>query len=66
MHSNRHDHWDTVPVLHFAYLCGYFFRPTIHSLTYVHGFRRQMARLRGEFPSILCTHIRVFSMERQV
>ena len=42
--------WDTVPVLHFAYLCGYFFRPTIHSLTYVHGFRRQMARLRGEFP----------------
>ena len=42
--------WDTVPVIHFAYLCGYLFRPTIHSLTYVHGFRRLMARLRSEFP----------------
>ena len=42
--------WDTVPVIEFTYLCGFLFRPTIHSLTYVHGFRRVMARLRKEFP----------------
>jgi glycosyltransferase involved in cell wall biosynthesis len=42
--------WDTVPVIQFAYLCGFLFRPTIHTLTYVHGFRRLMARLRDEFP----------------
>ena len=42
--------WDTVPVIEFAYLCGFLFRPTIHTLTYAHGFRRLMARLRKEFP----------------
>jgi glycosyltransferase involved in cell wall biosynthesis len=42
--------WDTVPVIEFSYLCGFLFRPTIHTLTYVHGFRRLMARLHKEFP----------------
>jgi glycosyltransferase involved in cell wall biosynthesis len=41
--------WDTVPVIEFSYLCGFLFRPTIHTLTYVHGFRQLMARLRDEF-----------------
>ena len=42
--------WDSVPVIEFSYLCGFLFRPAVHTLTYVHGFRRLMARLRKEFP----------------
>lgn len=42
--------WGTVPVIEFAYLCGFLFRPTIHTLTYVRGFRRLMRRLHDEFP----------------
>lgn len=41
--------WDTVPVIHFPYLCGFLFRPSIYTLTYVNGFRRIMARLHDEF-----------------
>ena len=41
--------WDTVPVIEFSYLCGFLFRPTVHTLTYVHGFRRLLTRLRDEF-----------------
>jgi glycosyltransferase involved in cell wall biosynthesis len=41
--------WDTVPTLHFPYLCGFLFRPSLHSLTYVRGFRRVLAQLRDEF-----------------
>src|ERR1700677_3968804 len=42
--------WDTVPAIHFPYLCGFLFRPSIHTLTYASGFRRMMARLYLEFP----------------
>jgi glycosyltransferase involved in cell wall biosynthesis len=42
--------WGAVPVIHFAYLCGFLFRPSIHTLTYVHGFRGLMGRLHDEFP----------------
>jgi glycosyltransferase involved in cell wall biosynthesis len=42
--------WDSVPVIEFGYLCGFLFRPPIHTLTYVQGFRRLMARLHKEFP----------------
>ena len=34
---------DTVPVLHFPYLCGYLFRPSVHAITYVHGLKRILA-----------------------
>jgi len=42
--------WDTVPVIHFPYLCGFLIRPTIHTLAYDHGFRRLIAHLRDVFP----------------
>ncbi len=42
--------WDTVLVLRFPYLCGYFFRPSIHALTYLHGVKRVLSRIRAEFP----------------
>jgi glycosyltransferase involved in cell wall biosynthesis len=42
--------WDTVPAIHFPYLCGFLFRPSIHTLTYASGFRRMMVRLYREFP----------------
>ena len=41
--------WDTVPVIHFPYLCGFLFRPSVHTLTYVAGFKRIMARPHDEF-----------------
>lgn len=42
--------WDDVPVMHFPYLCGGLFRPTIHTLLYTHGLRRVLMGLYEEFP----------------
>ncbi len=41
--------WDTVPVLHFPYLCGYWFRPSVHALTYAHGLERVRAAACDQF-----------------
>jgi glycosyltransferase involved in cell wall biosynthesis len=41
--------WDTVPVLHFPYLCGYWFRPSVHALTYAHGLERIRAAACDQF-----------------
>jgi len=41
--------WDTVPVLHFPYLCGYWFRPSVHALTYAHGLDRVVAAACDQF-----------------
>lgn len=42
--------WNDVPVMFFPYLCGHFFRPTMHALTYAHGLRRVLAQVRQDFP----------------
>jgi glycosyltransferase involved in cell wall biosynthesis len=44
------NYWETVPVLHFPYLCGYLFRPSIHAITYVQGLKRILPGLRDQFP----------------
>jgi glycosyltransferase involved in cell wall biosynthesis len=41
--------WDSVPVLHFPYLCGYWFRPSVHALTYGHGLDRVLAAACDQF-----------------
>lgn len=41
--------WETVPVLHFPYVCGYLFRPSIHALTYVHGLQRVLPYVHEQF-----------------
>jgi glycosyltransferase involved in cell wall biosynthesis len=49
--------WESVPVLHFPYLCGYLFRPTIHACTYLHGLKRILASVRGQFsPDVIHAH----------
>jgi glycosyltransferase involved in cell wall biosynthesis len=39
-----------VPVLHFPYLCGIPFRAPVHSLTYLHGFKKVLADVWDVFP----------------
>ena len=42
--------WEDVPVLHFPYLCGFPLKAPFHSLTYLHGFSKVLARVRNVFP----------------
>jgi glycosyltransferase involved in cell wall biosynthesis len=42
--------WETVPVLHFPYLCGYWLRPSVHAMTYVLGLNRILSAACSQFP----------------
>ncbi len=37
-------------MIEFSICAASFFRPTVHTLTYIHRFRRLLTRLRDEFP----------------